>query len=250
MNKTDIENMYNLIYEKADKAFEMPKSSSKTGADAAAKDLDKVEEYKDAGTEEGTPKPMKKQKDLKEDNNMIRSSFDSLFKNTLNEQNDMVEDEDIFGDAEDTEDMDMGGEEETTEEVDIATRLDMIINDLKSVVDELNGETEEEEPSEDFEEGMDMEEDMEEGYDMEDDETVEEAKSEPEPRPMANSSQKFMGKSNKVGGRPGASGGSANSGSIKNAPEPQSMGDAGGKKLMGKGSNKVSSSISSGRDLY
>jgi hypothetical protein len=233
MRKTDINNLSQLFVEKVAVSKEkMDIGEVKPIKGGPPSDIDTPEEYENFANSKS------KKMNLKEDNNMLpKSTFDDLFKSTINEQDEMMDDEMMEDDEFDLEGEDSLDTEET-EEVDIGTRLEMIIDDLNTVLAEIRGDVEEE---------VGMEEDDE--FDLDDD-SMSEAKSEPEPKPHSDSGGKaLMGKSNKVpGSGHSATGGSATGGSIKHSPEPQPMSDKKGA-MMGK-SMKASSKVTQGKDMF
>ena len=223
--------------------------NDKSGAEAAvnAAKIDDPVGGPSANYEKASPKNMKKDNVKEGVNNMIpKSSFDSLFKSTINEQDEMLDDELEGGD--DFEVDDAEGDEDIGEEVDVATRLEMIKDDLDSVISAIRGETEDD-VVDDFED--DGEDDLGEGEDIDD--GLREAVSQPEPRQLSDSGGKrLMGKGSiKVRGKLSkAASGRGNIGKITNSPEPRPF-TKNGKSLTGKGKIKVSASrIKTGKDIY
>lgn len=264
MNNNDVNNLARLLAEKVNKKMDMESDQKATLAKAAGEgpDAAKVEkpvEYKANKGKEGTEKPIEmKKKDVKTEGvtNMIKSTFDQLFSNTINEQDEMLDTEvgeeeiaepGVEGDIEsEVSDEDVG------EEVDVATRLEMILDDLTSVISAIRGESEEGEDDFTGEEGDEGAEDF--GGDMGDSETfdssqVGEAVSQPEPKSFSDAGgKKLMSKGNiKVPGTVGkAAAAKGGIGSFKNQPEPKNFPDT-GKKLMSKSNIKVKSAVKPGQ---
>jgi hypothetical protein len=220
--------------------------------------MEKVEEVKNPG-DKGAKKADKK-KDLKKENTEMlpKSTFEELYKSTINEADEMMGDElDVGADAAPEAGGELGpegSEQDTTEEVDIATRLEMIMDDLKSVIAEIRGEPEGEEGM--GEEGGEGWEGGEGGMGAEGGEGLppvgEAVVSEPEPKDLPEAGgKKLMGKgqikpSSSV--KPVAA--AQNHGEICDEPEPKDLGDK-GKTLMGKGNMKVSASkIKQGKSAF
>ena len=248
MRKNDIEQLEQLFMEKVvtpKEKMDIGKADLVKDGGPPKKDVDNPEETEEfSGIEEYKTKKEKKT-DIKENKIMLpKSSFDSLFKSTINEQSDMVDDEEIFGDEglEDGEFDEFGPEDDMGEEVDVATRLEMIATDLQDIISSIRGDVEEDDLD-------DLDGDLDD--DFLDDDPMGEAKSEPEPRPQSTEGGKALagkGKMKVPGEGHSASGGSAQSGTIKHAPEPTGMADKKGP-LMGK-SNKVSGRISQGKNAF
>lgn len=259
MNNNDVNKLATLFSEQVNKKMDMESDQKATltkaageGPDAAK--VEKPKEYEANKGKEGTSKPIEmKKKDVKTEGvtNMIKSSFDQLFSNTINEQDEMFNDTEVSGDEEIAEPGVEGdieseiSDEDVGEEVDVATRLEMILDDLTSVISAIRGETEgEEEGADDFggDEGADdfgAEEGGSETFDSES--RFGEAVSQPEPKSFSDAGgKKLMGKGNiKVKGTLGkAAAAKGNIGSFKNQPEPKNFPDT-GKKLMSKSSIKV-----------
>lgn len=260
MNNDDVNNLARLLAEKVNKKMDMESDQKAVltkaageGPDAAK--LEKPKEYEANKGKEGTVKPIEmKKKDVKTEGvtNMIKSSFDQLFSNTINEQDEMLDDTEDFGDEEIAEPGVEGdieseiSDEDVGEEVDVATRLEMILDDLTSVISAIRGESEEGEDDFDSEEGADdfgSEEDTDD-FGGEEERGFGEAVSQPEPKSFSDASGKrLMGKGNiKVKGTLGKAASAKGSiGSFKNQPEPKNFPDT-GKKLMSKSNIKVKAS--------
>lgn len=267
MNNNDVNNLARLLAEKVNKQMDMESDQKATLAKAAGEgpDAAKVEkpvEFDANKGKEGTEKPIEmKKKDVKTEGvtNMIKSTFDQLFSNTINEQDEMLDTE-VGGEEEVAEPGVEGdieseiSDEDVGEEVDVATRLEMILDDLTSVISAIRGETEEGE--EDFTggEGDEGAEDFggEEGGSETFDSSEKrfgEAVSQPEPKSFSDAGgKKLMGKGNiKVPGTAGKAAAAKGSiGSFKNQPEPKNFPDT-GKKLMSKSNIKVKSGVKPGQ---
>ncbi len=260
MDNNDVKNLASLFTEKVDKKMDMEEKQTATLSKAAGegpeavKDLETPVEYdaskkKETGNEK--PVAMKMKNDVKTEgvSNMIKSSFDQLFSNTINEQDEMFDDTEDFGDEESLEtgeDIDSEiSDEDVGEEVDVATRLEMILDDLTSVISAIRGESEEGE--EDFED-----EGVEDDFGGENDfegQEFGEAVSQPEPKSFSDAGgKKMMGKGNiKVKGTAGKTAPAKGAlGTFKNQPEPKSFPDT-GKKMVSKSNIKVKSSLKPGQ---
>lgn len=250
MNNNDINNLARLLTEKVNKKMDMESDQTATltkgsGEGPEAVKLETPIEYGKTKDKEGSIKPIEmKKKDVKTEGvtNMIKSSFDQLFSNTINEQDEMFNDTEEG--SEGVTDLDVEGDiesevsdEDVGEEVDVATRLEMILDDLTSVISAIRGESEEgeddfsgEETTDDF--GAE---------ESEDDFSFGEAVSQPEPKSFSDAGgKKLMGKGNiKVPGTVGKAAPAKGSiGNLKNQPEPKNLPDT-GKKLMSKSNIKV-----------
>lgn len=258
MDRNDINSIAKLLIENVGKQdpFSEKKESKVPAGEIGKAELikggppakmEKPEEVKNPG-DKGAKKSDKK-KDLKKENTEMlpKSTFEELYKSTINEADEMMGDEmDIGADAAPEADIGMGpegSEQDTTEEVDVATRLEMIMDDLKSVIAEIRGEPEE---------GVEGEEGGEFGGGEEMPPVGEAVVSEPEPKELPDSGgKKLMGKGAiKAGGTIKADGTAANHGDICEEPEPKDLGDK-GKTLMAKGSMKVNApKIKQGKSAF
>lgn len=211
-----------------------------SGAIAAVKaaNIDELEEGPAVNHTQAKPKPIR---DFKEGvKHMIpNSTFDALFRDTINEQEEMMDDVDLTTDA--TEEDFSGeetGDEDINERVDVATRLEMVIDDLSSIVSAIRGESDDE-SIEDFEDDS-----FDDSETSDDDEAnLGEAVFQPEPKELGDSKgKKLAAKGNiKVGGVLNKAASAAqNIGKLTNSPEPRLFPNT-GKKLMGKGNIKVKS---------
>jgi len=218
--------------------------NDKSGPDAAIKaaGINKLEDGPAVNHTQSMPKPINNKTNIKEGvKNMIpRSSFDELFKNTINEQDEMIDDADDMEDMDTSSDLDVEDNgDDVGEEVDVATRLEMIIDDLSSIVSAIRGESDEE-SVEDFDD-----ETVDDDFGGEDDieNGIGEAVSQPEPKEFGDGGgKKMMGKGNiKVGGTLNkATASKGNIGRLTNSPEPKNFPDS-GKKLASKSNIKVKS---------
>lgn len=215
--------------------------NDKSGANAAVKaaGIDKPAAGPAVNHTQSASKPIKSVKEGVK--NMIpRSSFDELFKNTINEQDEMIDDADDMEDVDTSSDLDVEDNgDDVGEEVDVATRLEMIIDDLSSIVSAIRGESDEE-SVEDFDD-----ETVDDDFGGEDDieNGISEAVSQPEPKEFGDGGgKKMMGKGNiKVGGTLNkAAASKGNIGRLTNSPEPKNFPDS-GKKLASKSNIKVKS---------
>lgn len=267
MNNNDVNNLASLFTEKVNKVMDMESDQKATltkaageGPDAAK--LEKPVTYVANKSKDGTDKPVEmKKKDVKTEGvtNMIKSSFDQLFSNTINEQDEMLDDTEVSGEegiAEPGVEGDIDSEisdEDVGEEVDVATRLEMILDDLTSVISAIRGESEEGEDDFGSEEGSDDfgDSEGEEGGSETFDSSSRfgEAVSQPEPKSFSDAGgKKMMGKGNiKVPGTVGKAAPAKGAlGTFKNQPEPKNFPDT-GKKLMSKSNIKVKSGVKPGQ---
>lgn len=265
MVNNDVKNLASLFTEQVNKKMDMEENQTATLSKAAGegpdavKDLETPVEYeagkkKETGAKKPVAMKMKTKNDVKTEgvSNMIKSSFDQLFNNTINEQDEMFDDTEGFEDEdslETGEDIDSEiSDEDVGEEVDVATRLEMILDDLTSVISAIRGESEEGEDDFD-EEGVEDDFDGEDDFGGEDERGFGEAVSQPEPKSFSDAGgKKMMGKGNiKVKGTAGKTAAAKGGlGTFKNQPEPKSFPDT-GKKMASKSNIKVKSSLKPGR---
>lgn len=225
-----------------------PAKETKTEAPKEMKkdtDVDPSSEKEETEETEETPK--KKEKTHNESFGL--SSFETLFKKTLQEE---LEEEPLAPEADSSmeiedelpEEEHEGAEEELEEEEgDLVSDLHELRDRLDSILAKLEDVASEEEELESGE--MEDEEYSDDDFDTEFGDEEEPVKESMEKPKVLNSSKGkcLMNKKNKVG-RLSAKGGKANSGSLKHEPKPKALGDK--KSALQKGTPVVRSSIQKG----
>ena len=191
--------------------------------------------------EEDEEKEETKKSKVKEES-FAMSSFETLFKNTLQEE---MMPEDDFASTEETGDEDLNIEDEETETEDEGD----LLSDLKDLQDKLTSILAKLEDSagEDTEESEDYsEEDFDAEFDEEDTEDTENPVKESVDKPKVLNTSKgktLMSKKNKVG-KVNPKGGKAHTGKVTDSPQPKALGDRKGS--LQKGRPEVKSSIKKG----
>jgi hypothetical protein len=222
------------------------KTSMPNSAPAKSPEPKEGKEMKDTKvnpkSEEDEEKDEQKKSKVKEES-FAMSSFEALFKKTLQEE---LMPEDEFGTTEEASDEDPTSEDEPEEEeeADLVSDLRDLQDKLASILAKLEdvAEDDEEEESEDY-----SEEDFDSEFGEEDE--TEEAVKESMDRPKALNNSKgkgLMNKKNKVG-KINPKGGKAHAGKVTNSPSPKALGDKKG--TLQKGKPEVKSSVKKG-DLF
>ena len=225
------------------------KTSMPHSSPAKQPKTEKGEEMED--TEVDPTKDEEKEKKVKKES-FAMSAFETLFKKTLTEEIDEMTPSDIeeTGDLEMNQDSEEQHEESEEgmeeEEADLVSDLRELQDKLAAILDKLEdiaSEEETEESEEDYSD-EDFEDEFGEGESEEEGEEGSFKESMDRPKPLNNSKGKgLMNKKNKVG-RLSAKGGKAHGGSLKNEPNPKSLGDK--KKSLQKGRPEVKSTVKKG----